>query len=196
MSELESWKTLNRRLLLDRSPWMRVYEDDVELPDGRVIHGYLRLETPGYAMIVPVDDAGRIGLVRSYKRGVEAIDLQPPAGVIDAGEDPLECAQRELLEELGCKATQLHTLGAFVLSGNYHAGTAHIYLATGCSIVTQPDSGDLEEQQVVWLPWQEAQKRWKSGEFQQISTVAALGLAFSSIDALYKDGAFDLEAQA
>jgi len=69
-------------------------------------------------------------------------------------------------------------------------------LATGCVMVAQPDSGDLEEQQVVWLPWQEAQKRWKAGEFQQMSTVAALGLAFSSIEALYEVGEFKAGARA
>jgi ADP-ribose pyrophosphatase len=196
MSELQHWQTLERRLLLDRSPWMRVYEDDVELPDGRVVHDYLRLETPSYTMIVPFDDAGQIGLVRSYKRGVEAVDLQPPAGLLEAGEDPLDCAHRELLEELGCQAIQLHPLGAFVLSGNYHAGIAHFFLATGCRQVAKPDSGDLEEQQVIWLPWREARERWAAGEFQQIGAVAALGLAFNAVENLMKDGHLMLGEQA
>lgn len=188
MSELEHWQTLDRRLLIDRSPWMRIYEDDVELPDGRVVYDYLRLETPGYSMVVPIDDAGQIGLVRSYKRGVEAIDLQPPAGVIDQDEQPLVCARRELLEELGCQAQQLHRLGAFVLSGNYHAGMAHIYLATGCRQVAEPHPGDLEEQQVVWLPWQVTRQMWTAGEFKQMGAVAALGLAFTTIENLLQDG--------
>ena len=48
MPDLTPWETLKRTLLLDRSPWMQVFEDEVRLPDGRVIEGYLRLETPGY----------------------------------------------------------------------------------------------------------------------------------------------------
>ena len=93
MPDLTPWETLKRTLLLDRSPWMQVFEDDVRLPDGRIIGGYLRLETSGYVMIVPVRPDGHIGLVRSYKRGVDRVDIQPPAGVLEPGENPLEAGR-------------------------------------------------------------------------------------------------------
>jgi ADP-ribose pyrophosphatase len=181
MPELESWRTLKRNLLLDRSPWMRVYADDVELPDGRIVKGYLRLESPSYVMIVPVDRKKQIGLVRSYKRGVDAIDIQPPAGIIEVDEPPLEAARRELLEELGCTADQWQALGSYVLGGNFGGGPAHIFLATGCEQIQPPDSGDLEEQQVLWLPQIEAERQWMAGTFQQLGSVAALGLAFAHL---------------
>lgn len=184
MPELKSWRTLHREMLLDRSPWMRIYSDDVELPDGRVIEGYLRLESPSYAMIVPVDREGKIGLIRSYKRGVDGIDIQPPAGIIEQGEPPLEAAQRELLEELGCTADEWKPLGAFVLGGNHGGGPAHFYLATRCVQVQEPDSGDLEEQQVLWLSQQEVLQRWANGTLQQIASTAALGLAFAYLGLL------------
>jgi ADP-ribose pyrophosphatase len=192
MSDLKRWKTVNRRLLIERLPWMRLYEDDVALPDGRIVEGYLRLETPVYVMITPLDDAGQIGLVRSYKRGVDAIDLQPPAGVIDPGEAPLTSAHRELQEELGCRAERLHPLGSFVLSGNYYGGQAHFYLGTGCQVVAEPDSGDLEEQRVEWLPYDQVHEMWVDGQFQQMSVVAALGLALSHIERLCAGGTLTL----
>ena len=195
MTKLKHWHTVERRLLLDRSPWMKVYEDDVELHDGQIVHDYLRLESPGYSMIVPIDPLGQIGLVRSYKRGVDDVDAQPPAGVIDKGEDPLECAQRELLEEIGCQADHLHSLGVFILSGNYFAGRAHFYLATGCRQVAEPHSGDLEEQQIVWLPWEETRQRWSAGDYLQMSSVAALGLAFTAIEQLVNDGRLNFEVR-
>jgi ADP-ribose pyrophosphatase len=181
MPELESWRTLNRTLLLDRSPWMRVYADDVELPDGRIVEGYLRLESPSYVMIVPVDRENRFGLVRSYKRGVDTIDIQPPAGIIEVDEPPLDAAKRELLEELGCTAHEWHTLGSYVLGGNFGGGPAHIFLAADCEQVQAPDAGDLEEQQVIWLSPAEVKQRWMAGKFQQLGSVAALGLAFAHL---------------
>ena len=184
MTQLKPWRTLERRLLLERPPWMRVYEDDVALPNGQTVLGYLHRETPGYAMIVPVDHQGHIGLVRSYKRGVDGIDLQPPAGVLAEGEDPLTCAQRELLEETGSTAEHIYTLASPVISGNYFAGRAYMYLAVGCQVVAEPDSGDLEEQQVVWMPLSEVYEKWAEGSFQQISTLAALGLAFAHLETL------------
>jgi ADP-ribose pyrophosphatase len=179
---LQPWQTLNSRLLLDRSPWLRVLAEDVQLPDGRVVEAYLRLDTPDYIMVVPVGEDGRIGFIRSYKRGVDGIDLQPPAGMIEPGEDPLASAQRELLEEMGCQATSWTGLGRYVIGGNMRGGWAHLYLATGCRQVTAPDSGDLEEQEVVWLPPAEARGLWAGGVLAQMSSAAALGLAFAHLD--------------
>ena len=182
MPDLTPWETLKRTLVLDSSPWMQVFEDDVRLPDGRIIEGYLRLETPGYVMIVPVKSDAQIGLVRSYKRGVDGVDIQPPAGILEQGEDPLDAAKRELKEELGCLAETWYELGEVVLSGNYFAGYAHFFLANGCRQIAEPDSGDLEEQEVIWLPLEDARRSWSEGGFRQVGTVAALGLAFRHLE--------------
>ena len=193
MPELKPWRTLKRTLLLDRPPWMRVYADDVELPDGRIVEGYLRLESPSYVSIVPLDRKNRVGLIRSYKRGVDEVDIQPPAGIVEAGrgddpastqpdEPPQQAAQRELLEELGCTAHSWQALGSYVLGGNFGGGPAHIFLATGCEQTQAPDSGDLEEQQVLWLPLPEVRQRWTEGQFRQLASVASLGLAFAHLD--------------
>ncbi len=182
MTDLKPWKTLNSTVVLDRRPWMRVFSEDVQLPDGRVVQGYLRLETPDYAVIVPVDRENRVGLIRSYKRGVDAVDVQPPAGLIEPGEDPLLAAQRELLEETGCRAEHWLPLGAYILGGNFCGGHAHIFLATGCLQVAEPDSGDLEEQEVLWWPVERVRQRWRRGDFRQLGSVAALGLALAHLE--------------
>lgn len=183
MKEHKVWKTLRRTLLLDRSPWLKVYADDIELPTGELVQGYIHMHTPGYAMIVPLNEKGEIGLIRSYKRGVDDIDIQPPAGVLE--EDlPLETARRELLEETGCQAQTWHALGNVVLSGNYGAGRAYFYLATECHQVQAPDPGDLEEQELIWLPVEEVYRLYEQGRFQQMGATAALGLAFVKMQKL------------
>lgn len=183
MAKLQAWKTLRRTLLLDRTPWLKVYEDDVELPSGKVVEGYIHLQTPGYAMIVPVNDDGEIGLIKSYKRGVDDTDMQPPAGVLE--EDfPVESAKHELLEETGCQADEWIWLGEVVLHGNYGGGKAHFFLATGCHQIQDPDSGDLEEQELIWLPIEQVYNRFRDGEFQQMGATAALGLAFARLNLL------------
>jgi ADP-ribose pyrophosphatase len=179
---VQPWQTLNSRLLLDRSPWLRVLAEDVQLPDGRVVEAYLRLDTPDYAMVVPVDAGGRVGFIRSYKRGVDAIDMQPPAGMIEPGEDPLAGAQRELFEEMGCRASSWEPLGKYVIGGNMRGGWAHLFLARDCRQVAAPNSGDLEEQEVIWLPESEARGLWAAGELAQMSSAAALGLAFAHLN--------------
>ena len=182
MPDQRPWRILRTKLLLDRDPWMRVYSEKVELPDGRVVEGYLRVEQPDFVSIVPVRSGREIGLIRGYKHGVGAVDMQPPAGYVEKGEDVLITAQRELLEETGCQAEAWFELGSYVVSGNRGAGKAHIYLATGCQQIVEPDSGDLEEQEVVWLSLEEVKQRWIDGKFSQMATVAALALAFNRLE--------------
>lgn len=181
MPDIKPWKTIRSKLLLDRSPWLRVHEDQVSLPDGRIVDGYLRLEEPDFVVVVPVQAEGLIGLIRSYKHGVGALDFQPPAGYLEPGEDALFTAKRELLEEAGCEAQAWEELGSYVMSGNRGSGRAHLFLAIGCQQVTQPDSGDLEEQEVVWLPKNEVHRLWIEGEFGQVTTAAAIGLALAHL---------------
>jgi 8-oxo-dGTP pyrophosphatase MutT (NUDIX family) len=166
---------------------MRIYADDVELPDGQIVEGYLRLESPSYVMIIPIDRDSRIGLIRSYKRGVDAIDIQPPAGIIEADEAPLQAAKRELLEELGCTADDWHPIGSYILGGNFGGGPAHFFLATGCEQIQAPDSGDLEEQEVLWLSPQVTAEHWMEGKFQQLASVAAIGLALAHLGHISTD---------
>jgi ADP-ribose pyrophosphatase len=175
------WKTLRRRLLLDRSPWLRVLADDVELPNGRRVEGYLRLEMRDHVVAVPLTTQGEVVLLRSYKRGPDAIDLQPPAGMIEPGEPPQAAAERELREETGYAASAWTHLGKFVLGGNLGAGWAHLFLAHGCRAIAEPASGDLEDQEIVLLPIEDARSQWRGGEFRQLGSVAALGLAFDRL---------------
>ena len=176
---MKRWRTLASKLLLDRSPWLKVYSEDVQLPAGEVVEGYIRLKTPDFVVIVPVSTDGRIAMIRSYKRGPDLIDVQPPAGMIEAGEEPLIAAKRELLEEMGCRASRWHNLGDYVLAGNMRGGLAYLFLAEGCQQRQAPDSGDLEEQELVWLTQTEAEELWRGGSMAQLGSAAAMGLALA-----------------
>jgi len=177
----QPWKTLRRQELLDRSPWLRVLADDLELPDGRRVDGYLRLESRDHVVVVPLTTDRRLVLLRSYKRGPDAVDLQPPAGIIELGESAPAAAERELREETGYAASAWTPLGRAVLGGNLGGGWAHLFLAEGCRRVAEPASGDLEAQEVLLLTLEDARHRWRAGEMLQLGSLAALGLAFDCL---------------
>lgn len=174
---IRPWKTLARRVLLSRPPWLEVGEEDVELPDGRVVSRYPYIGAREFAIVVPLTDDGQTMLIRSYKHGLRGISRSFPAGYLEAGEEPLAGAKRELLEEVGWAAHEWTPLGRFVVDGNYGSGTMHAFLATGARKVAEPESGDLEEMVLEQVPWDEAVAALECGELQQLASAAALGLA-------------------
>jgi ADP-ribose pyrophosphatase len=116
--------------LLDRSPWLMVWEEDVRLPNGLVIHGYLRARGRDYAMIFALLPDGTVPLVRQYKHGVGDSLFDLPAGYLDTpDESPLVAAQRELREETGLVAGRWQALGRFLIDANRSDDWAYIYLA-------------------------------------------------------------------
>ena len=129
---MQPWDTLATRPLLDRPPWLTVWEDDVRLPDDTVIHGYLRSRARDYAMVFAVLADGTVPLVRQYKHGPGRLSYDLPAGYLDGpDEPPLAGAQRELHEETGLAADRWQSLGHLVIDTNRGEDRAHIFLALG-----------------------------------------------------------------
>lgn len=170
------WRTLARRTLLSRPPWMEVGEERVGLPDGREVDGFLWIRTRDFVAMVAVTEGDEVVLVRSYKHGPRTISLAVPAGYLENGEEPLAAAKRELQEETGYASDDWYSLGRYVVDGNYGVGTAHIFLARGARKVAEPASGDLEEMEVVIAPVGEVSEYVRRGEVVQLSSAAALAL--------------------
>jgi len=85
--------------------FLHVVREAVRLPDGGRATREFVLH-PGAVAIVPILDDGRLVLERQYRHPTGKVMIEIPAGKLDAGEDPLACAQRELLEETGYVARE------------------------------------------------------------------------------------------
>lgn len=177
MQEHRRWRRHHSTLLVDRPPWLRVFANDVELPDGRRVPDYLRIEGREYAMVFAVTADQQILLVRQYKYGPDAIILELPAGYREAAELPVACAQRELLEETGYAAAVWHHLGSFVPDGNRGFGRAHLFLARGATVVQAAASGDLEEMTVERLPLDQVPALLQAGALVGLAAAACSALA-------------------
>ena len=174
---MRPWRTLARRTLLSRPPWMEVGEERVALPDGREVDGFLWVRTRDFVAMVAVTERDEVLLVRSYKHGPRRVSLAVPAGYIENGEEPLAAAKRELLEETGHASDDWTSLGSYVVDGNYFVATEHIFLARAARKVSEPASGDLEEMEVVVVPLAEISEYVRRGEVVQLSSAAALTIA-------------------
>jgi len=153
----------------------RVRSDRIRLPEGGestldiVEHG-------GAVVIVPFLDRDRLVMIRQYRYAAGTDLLEFPAGTLEAGEDPLDCAQRELQEETGYKAGKLERLGGFFLAPGYSTEYLHIYLAADLTESRLP--GDEDEQLEVEIKTvAEIQGAAQKGEVEDAKTLAALYLA-------------------
>jgi ADP-ribose pyrophosphatase len=151
---------------------LHVRRDLVRLPDGQeavrehILH-------PGAVMIIPLLENGNLVMERQYRYPLRRVFLELPAGKIDAGEDPLRTAQRELLEETGYVAAEWKYLGCTHPVISYSNEQIDIYLARGLSMRQQKlDSGEFLEVLEVSLAM--AIDKIKSGEITDAKTLAGL----------------------
>lgn len=177
----EHWEVIASREVYAAPPWIRVLQERVKLPDGRIVDDYHRLELPDFVIVYPQTPDGEVVVERQYKHGPAHMVLTLPAGAVDSGEAPLAAAQRELLEETGYCAPEWHALGSYTALGNYGGGCAHIFLARGCVKTAEPDSGDLEHTTVLSFSGDELMRLTLSGRIDLIGNVAAVMLAAAKL---------------
>ena len=121
--------------------------------NGTEVH-YERLVSTnpyGAVLVVPMLDDDTVLLVREYAAGVHRYELSLPKGKVDAGEEILQAANRELMEEVGYAATELELLSKLTLAPGYLGHSTHIVLAHGL-FPQRLDGDEPEELEVV--PWQ------------------------------------------
>lgn len=179
---MKPWKTLSRELVLNFSRFLSVESHTVELPDGRVIENWPWVIIPEFVDVLPVLEDGRLLCMRQFKYGVGEVSLSTMGGMIDPGETPEQAARREMREEMGCEAREMVFLGKYAVDANRRCGTAYLFLARDARQVAEPNSGDLEEQEIVPLTQDEARQAMLKGEFKMVSWAATLGLGLAWLD--------------
>jgi ADP-ribose pyrophosphatase len=110
--------------------FLKLKKDIVTLPDGKETYREYLIH-PGAVAILPILDDGRILLERQFRYPVDQAMIEIPAGKLEIGEDPLLCAQRELLEETGYTASSWEYLGRIHPVISYSTELIEIYLAKG-----------------------------------------------------------------
>ncbi len=177
MTSLGPWRLLAREEKFAVPGRMKIAVDRVELPDGRVIDDYWRVELFDHVVIVATTPDGKLICERQYKHGAGRVGLTLPAGHIDGAEPPLQAAQRELLEETGYGGGEWRSLGDCVVSATQYASRAYFFRATDVTLKQPPASGDLEEMEITLLTPDEVRAAFKGGEFIVAGDLAALLLA-------------------
>lgn len=101
----------------------------ITLPDGRTAQREI-VRHPGASMIIPILNDGRIVLVKQFRKPLEKVYFEMPAGKLDGDENPLDCAVRELKEETGFKAGRIEKILSIDTTPGFSDEIIHIYVAT------------------------------------------------------------------
>lgn len=131
---------------------------------------------PGASAIVAIDEDGKIIMERQFRYALQDDLLEIPAGKLDKGEDPLLCAQRELEEETGLKASEWISLGTIATSPGFCNEVIHLYVARGLSKGTMHWDED-EYVEVERYSFDELMDKIRAEEIKDSKTLSALLLA-------------------
>jgi len=154
-------------------------EIQLELPN-HALSDYDLVIHRGSVTIIPLDGKGNVHFVKQYRIGAEKELLELPAGMLEPGEIPQNCAMRELREETGMAAGKMVELGDLYLCPGY--STEHMYIFLATSLNFSPLSGDKDEFiKLKLIPFSKVEKMIAANQINDGKSLAALMLAWKSI---------------
>ncbi|MDQ0269320.1 NUDIX hydrolase [Cytobacillus purgationiresistens] len=118
--------------------------EDVELPNGKTSKREV-IKHPGAVAVFAITEDNKIVMVEQYRKALEKTIVEIPAGKLEKGEDPMECARRELEEETGYGCDEMDWLISFYTSPGFADEIVHLYIAKGLKIVEDAASPDEDE---------------------------------------------------
>lgn len=180
----DRWPVASSDYPYDGDGWVvKLRADLVQRPGHPEEKPFKRLvvEHPGAAIVLAVDDDDRVLCLWQYRHAVGKRLVQLPAGLCDVdGEDALEVARRELVEEAGHEAAEWVHLGSLHSSPGITEETAHYFFARG---LTDVGRGDFElrheeaEMELGWVPFAELQEAAAAGRLADAHLVVAVLMA-------------------
>ncbi len=150
--------------------------DRVRLPNGTHTTREV-VRHAGAAVVLPLREDGRVVLVRQYRYPMAEVLLELPAGKLDPGEGPAECAARELAEEIGWRAGHIHELGSFFTTPGFTDEMVHAFVATDLEpapdVVADPD----EAIEIMTMTVDAALAACRDGHIRDGKTIAVFLMA-------------------
>ncbi len=169
------WEKFTGREEIFNGKVIKLSVDKVLLPNGKPAQREL-VRHPGAVLILPVLPDGRLVFVRQYRYAVGKVLYELPAGKLDAGENPDDCALRELTEETGYVAGKLEKLSSIIVTPGFCDEVIHIYKANEL-VLKQQNLDEDEFVEVCLFNSKEVMAMVKNGTLCDAKTLCAILLA-------------------
>jgi len=157
----------------------KIVKLDVEtvlLPNGNTAEREI-IRHPGAVAILPIDSYENIYFIKQFRKAIDDVLIEIPAGKLEQGEDPYQCALRELQEEIGFTSNKLTLINTIYTSPGFADEIIYIYKAEEL-IISQLEKDDDEFIDVCKFHKNQAFNMIKNGEIKDAKTIVALLTAF------------------
>ena len=169
--------TINSQATLHQGRIFRLVNEKYTLDNG-VASDMDFIQHPGAAAMVPMLNHTDVILIKQYRHAIRKFIWEIPAGTLDPDESPINCAKRELIEEIGYSANDWHQLGTITPLPGCTNERIHIFLASELN----PAKQNLDDDEMLNVHKMELSKAVQmilTGEIQDSKTISALFLAFN-----------------
>jgi len=163
------WRTIESEELLE-TDFVTVRRSKVELPDGAVIEDFFTVGIQDASMVAALTAEGDILLKKEFRYACGCDVTECPAGMFEKGEEPLDVARRELLEETGYSSDDWTYLGPTLESTSKLTNTMHLFLARNCIKKDEQHLDQFERISLIKVPLQRAVEMVMNGAINANST--------------------------
>jgi ADP-ribose pyrophosphatase len=166
---------INRSATLHKGRVFSLVNENYTLENG-VTSEMDFIQHPGAAAMVPLLNDQEVVLIRQYRHAIREFIWEIPAGTLDAGESPLNCARRELVEETGYSADDWHQLGTITPLPGCSDERIHIFLASDL----KPAEQHLDDDEILNVhpvSFNDALQMILAGKISDGKTISGLFLA-------------------
>ncbi|WP_453995254.1 NUDIX domain-containing protein [Bacillus nitroreducens] len=166
-------KTISREVVFE-GRIIDLHIEEVELPNGHTSKREL-IKHPGAVAVLALTDENKLVMVQQYRKALDKVIVEIPAGKLEKGEQPEVTAKRELEEETGYACETLTPLISFYTSPGFADELVHVYIAKGLKKLENPAELDEDEfVDVLEISLGEAQEYIKEKKIYDAKTAYAV----------------------
>lgn len=175
----KDWKIVSSDYLI-KNKWLTVRKDHVKLPTGIEMDDYYILEYPNWVSVIAITEEGKYVMELQYRHGIQMTGYELCGGAVEEGEDFLETAKRELLEETGYSGGKWELLTVSAPNPAAMTNFCYTYIAQGVMKTKEQELEKTEDIDVLELTEQQVFEILSSGQIYQGDMLAPLWQWFYS----------------